>query len=139
MAANGNGNTKINTTGMMPDASIGGRVVSQIIKRTGLGKHLVKMATAVIAPLGLLTLCMLPSIVKALSMLANVALVAAAIYFGFRILGTRNGAGKGATTGTEGRFGKSFDFITKEELEERKARAYSPGGYARSEETIATK
>lgn len=136
MATNGNGKSKINATGMMPDANVGGRVVSQIIKRTGLRKQLVKMATTAIAPLGLLTLCMLPSIVKALSTLANIALVGAVIYFGFRILNARLGAGSGAEA--KGRVGKSFDFITQEELEARKARAYSPGGCTQAEETITT-
>lgn len=122
--ANGKSSTKdfFKATGAMPSTSMDGKILSQIIKMTGIKRHMMRTASAITAPLALLTLCMLPSILKALSVVSGIASVAIVAFFAYRMLGA-----KGATTDAGQALRKNRRHITAEELEARKARAYSFG------------
>lgn len=121
-------------TGAMPATGMGNKVVSEVIKATGIKKHAMRTAKTIMAPLALLTLCMLPSIVKALSVVSGIASIAVVAFVAYRLFGT-----KGQVSETTGALHKSRRTITPEELEARKARAWSFGGRAQADEMPATK
>lgn len=110
--------TDFTARGMMPDYN-GAKAVSQVLKATGIDKSIRKTAGSLIAPVGLLALCMLPAITQALSAISGVLTVGILAYTGLRLF--RKG---------DGGFTRSTDAITAEELAARKARAYAPQGYA---------
>lgn len=120
--ANGKNTKKASytTMGAMPANDMSAKVISEILKATGVKKHVMRTATTITVPLALLTLCMLPSIMKALSVLSGIISVGIAFAFGYRILSLR-----GMTPEAPKVLGESRHRITAEELAARKAKAYS--------------
>lgn len=89
--ANGKNTKKASytTMGAMPANDMSAKVISEILKVTGVKKHVMRTATTITVPLALLTLCMLPSIMKALSVLSGIISIGIAFAFGYRILALR--------------------------------------------------
>lgn len=116
-----NGKRTYGTSGMMPNANIGGKVVSEVLKATGIKKQITKTASAVTVPLALLALVMLPSIAQALSLIASAASLAFMAFMGYKVLKAKGIMGGDSVGGIQ----KNRSTISAEELEARKARAYS--------------
>ena len=107
-------------TGAMPS---NGKMISDIMKATGLSKQISKTASAIVVPLVLMTLIMLPAIAKALTMVSSGASLALIAFMGYKVLKAKGIMGNPSEDGVR----KSSRVITPEELEARKARAYAFG------------
>jgi hypothetical protein len=108
---------------MMPGMGPTGKVVADILKVTGAKRRITKTATTMTAPLALLALTMLPSIAQALSMISSAASLGLIAFMGYKILKAKGIMGSEAVPEIR----SSRRSITPEELEARKARAYSFG------------